>query len=289
LARSVRRAKRMTLKSNKKINCVISDTHCGSDRAIFPPTITLPPLMADDGERTLKYNFNQKKIFEHLMSCAKLIKENYKDYSKVIIVNGDAIEGLHHKTIQLSAPMVEDHVLTHIEVMELFLQEVGFSVKNGDELYYGSGTEVHTGFTEAGIAKYFQPYGAKFYDELKLSQNGCNIWFVHQWKGAGDGQNEGDAMRNGLKAMYYNSLKENWKMPDFVIASHFHKATMSSYSQKWNTYYGMITPSLQMKTRFGQKVSAFQRNDIGVGLFETAPNGMLKIHEPLLMDSGIMP
>jgi hypothetical protein len=38
-----------------------------------------------------------------------------------------------------------------------------------------------------------------------------------------------------------------------------------------------------MKTRFGQKVSAFQRNDVGLGLVETRENGLMVIHEPLLM------
>jgi hypothetical protein len=266
-----------------KINCVLSDTHCGSDRAIFPPTITLPRLMADDNERTLKYSANQKKLFDHLMKCAKHIKTKFKDHQKVIIHNGDATEGNHHLTIQLSAPTLDDHVLIHQEVMECFLHEVGFSVKNGDELHYCSGTELHTGFTESGIVNHFEPYGAKYHDELKLNQWGKKIWLVHQWRVVGDGYTEGNSIVNGLKAMYYNSLKEGWEMPDLTIGSHYHKSAMATFSQRWRTYYGMITPSFQLKTRHGHKVSAFQRNDIGMGLFETAENGLLKIHEPLLM------
>lgn len=266
-----------------KINVVISDTHCGSDRAVFPPVIELPPLTDDEDSRTLRYTRNQEKLFTHLMDCAHLVRDEFKDYQKVIIHNGDAIEGIHHHTIQLSAPMVSDHVLIHQEVMETFLQEIGFSVKNGDELYYGSGTETHTGFSEASIAKYFEPYGAMFYDELKLKQNGKNIWFVHQWKGAGDGYNEGGAIHNGLKSMLTNSRREGWDMPDLVVASHYHKATLASYTESWQTYYGMITPSFQMKTRFAKKVSAFQRNDVGVGLIETMPNMPIKIYPPLLL------
>ncbi len=265
------------------INVVISDTHCGSDRAIFPPAISLPPLSADEGERLLRYTRNQQKIYEHFINCGEYIKAKFPNHKKYIIHNGDAIEGTHHQTIQLSAPQVSDHVLIHIDIMERFLSAVGFSLNNGDRLYYGSGTEVHTGYSEASIARHFEPYNAEYYDELKLEQYGRRIWLVHQWRGSGDGANEGGAIINGLKAMYYNSLKEGWEMPDFVIGSHHHKATLGSYSQNWKTYHGMITPSMQMKTRFGQKVSAFQRNDIGVGLFEVAENGMMQIHPPLLM------
>lgn len=268
---------------NSKINIIISDTHCGSDRAIFPPQISLPPLMADEKERLLKYTFNQEKLYNHLMRCADYLKTTYKDHHKVVIHNGDAIEGIHDRTIQLSAPMESDHVLIHQEVMEEFLRRLGFSIMNGDELYYGSGTERHTNGAEAKISRHFEPYGAKYYDELKLNQYGREIWFVHQWKGAGDGHNEGNGVVNGLKAMYYNSLKEGWQMPDLVVGSHYHKSTMASWSQNWKTYRGMITPSFQMKTRFGHKVSAFQRNDIGLGLVEVAPNGMLEVYEPLLL------
>jgi len=273
--------------SKGKINVVISDTHCGSDRAVFPPQIDLPPLMADEGSRTLRYSNNQKKLYDHLMYCGEYINKNFKDYQKIITHNGDATEGVHHHTIQLSAPMIDDHVIIHQAVMDDFLHACGFSVKNGDELRYVSGTETHTLYTESRIAKYFEDYGATFHDELKLNQYGRNLWFVHQWVGAGDGHNEGNGIAAALKRLYFNSLKEGFIMPDFISTSHYHKATLGSYSQNWKTYQAMITPSFQMKTRFGQKVAPFQRNDIGLGLIEVSPSGLIGAHPPLLMENGI--
>lgn len=269
------------MQSRDIINIAISDMHAGSDRAIFPPRISLPPLMADEKERLLTYSNNQKRIYDHLMHCAKHIKEKYKGYKKVYVHNGDAIEGIHHATIQLSAPQVDDHVLIHQQVMEDFLTKSRFT--SGDELYYISGTETHTNYVEQRIAKYFEHFGATFHDELRLTQNEKEIAFVHQWAGAGKGQNEGETLKNALKALYYDTLKEKRKMPDVVVSSHFHKATMASYSQNWKTYYAMITPSLQMKTRHALKVSAFQRNDIGIGLVEVSKSGLIGIREPLLM------
>ncbi|MBL0320761.1 MAG: hypothetical protein IPP74_15910 [Alphaproteobacteria bacterium] len=193
------------MKERDIINVAISDTHCGSDRAVFPPSISLPPLMADDKERLLTYSFNQQKLYDHLLYCARTIKERFAGYKKVITHNGDAIEGIHHHTIQLSAPKVDDHVLIHQAVMDDFLYEIGFSVKNGDELRYVSGTETHTGYTEQGIIKHFEDFGATFHDELKLTQYGRKIWYVHQWAGAGNGQNEGNGLSNAIKALYFNS------------------------------------------------------------------------------------
>jgi len=86
--------------------------------------------------------------------------------------------------------------------------------------------------------------------------------------------------------MHINSMKEGGEMPDVVVGAHFHKAVLGSYTDGTNfkTYFGMILPSLQMKTRYGQKVSAFQRNDIGVSPFEVSENGLIGFHKPMKLE-----
>ena len=265
------------------INVIISDTHAGSDRAIFPPSITLPPLMADEKERVLIYSNNQSRIYDHFIWCAEYINKTFPNHKKIVTHNGDAIEGLHHYTIQLSAPTIDDHVLIHEAVMDDFLSALGFTANKGDELNYISGTESHTQYTESRIAKHFEYHGAKFFDEFKTVQNGKELWFVHQWASPGDGANEGSPIHGKLKALYYNCKREERKMPDVVISSHFHKSAMASFTDNWKTYYGMVTPSLQMKTRYAQKAAPFQRNDIGISLIEVSKSGLMEIHKPLLM------
>lgn len=239
--------------------------------------------MADEKERTLYGSNAQVKIYKHLMESAEYIKKTYPKHKKVVTFNGDMTEGIHHQTIQLSAPMLDDHVLIHQEIAEEFLARLGFSVKNGDELHYVSGTESHTHYVESRIAKEFEAYGAKFHDEAKYRQNGKSIWLVHQWVGVGKGHNEGNGIANALKLMYYDALKEGWQMPDVVIGSHFHKSALGSYSQCFKTHFGIITPSLQMKTSYGHKVSAFQRNDIGLQLVEVTSGGLVNIIPPMLV------
>jgi len=268
-------------KEKDRQNIVVSDIHAGSSTSIFPPSITLPPLMELEGDRKIYAQFHQLKIYDHLMAQAKRIKQS--SLPKTIIFNGDLIEGTRLRTIQLSVPTLDDMRLVAIEIMETFLDAMGFSVKNGDELYITSGTEVHTEFTEAYIARHFQHLGAVYCDTGELIQNGRRIWFTHQWVGAGKGHNEGNAIYNGLKAIYYDCLKEKKEMPDLVIGSHFHKSALGSYSQSWNTYYGIISPSLQMKTRHALKVSGFQRNDIGIIDYDITAEGAFIFRRPVLM------
>lgn len=270
------------------INIIIADMHSGSDRAMFPPRIVLPPLMADEHKRTLHGTPQQVAIYDHVMQSADIIKKKYANYVKVVTFNGDMTEGVHHYTIQLSAPMLDDHVIIHKELAEEFLNRIGFSLKNGDELHYVSGTEAHTNYVESRIASEFEVYNAQFHDEAKLLQNGKNIWLVHQWVGVGKGVSEGAGIVNGLKTMYYDSKKEGWDMPDLVIGSHYHKSALGSFSQDFKTYYGIVTPALQRKTRFGQKVSPFQRNDIGIQLVEVTSGGLLNITPPMLLHESAL-
>ena len=239
--------------------------------------------MADDKERVLTASNNQRKIYDHFIDCAQYVKEKFPNHKRIVTHNGDAIEGLHHYTIQLSAPMIDDHVSIHEAVMDDFLVKLEFNVNKGDELNYLSGTESHTLYTESRIAKHFKYYGAKFYDELETMQNGKRLAFVHQWASPGDGANEGSPIHSKLKALYYNRKRENKPMPDVVVSSHFHKAAMASFTDDWKTYYGIVTPSLQMKTRHGTKAAPFQRNDIGISLIKISKDGLMEIHKPLLM------
>lgn len=218
------------------------------------------------------------------MSEARRIRDNNKGVSKTVLINADLIEGVHHQTVQLKVPMVSDMVVVAFSVIDDFLNNLGFSVKNGDKLYFTTGTESHTGYSEADIVANFSHLGAELHDELRINNNGVDIWMTHQWASVGKGHNEGNALFNALKVLYYDCLKENIKMPDITIGSHFHKAGLGSFSQHFKTYYGLITPSLQMKTRYAQKVTSFQRNDVGFLEFDISANGGIKFQPPVLLD-----
>lgn len=264
---------------------VVSDVHAGSDRSIFPPVITLPPMTGDNEKRDIAGKPHQVAIYNHLMDTARAI-ERRNGERRIILFNGDLIEGLHHHTIQLSLLQVTDMNLLAIRIIEDFLDAVKFSVKNGDELYFTSGTEIHTGFEEGAISDYFSALGSQFRDELRLNVNGCDIWMTHHWANVGNGHNEGNSITNNLRALYFDCLKEGRNMPNVVIGSHYHKAGFSSYSQRWQTYYGIVTPSLQLPTRHGVRAAPFQRRDIGFVTFDITDTGSPHNFQRHLMPQG---
>ena len=179
------------------IKVSLSDMHSGGITALFPD---YPMTFRYDDKYSIPVGPNpaQKAIYQHFIKCADEIKKMSKGKKLIVVHNGDAIEGYHHNTVQVVSPSPKHHSEIHIELMETFLKRIGFSVKNGDELHYTSGTESHTGWEEFGISQHFNALGAKYHDELKMKINGREIWYTHHGANAGKGANEGNAHRNWL-------------------------------------------------------------------------------------------
>ena len=266
----------------------LSDMHSGSNRSLFPDwEVYTEPTASDEGDdetHPMTGSLKQKQIFKHFDQCAEQVKKLSANKRLIVVHNGDAIEGIHHTTIQVMSPNVKDHVKIHIELMEYFLQKCGFSPKRGDELHYVSGTESHTNYDEMKITKHFDHINAKYYDELKMTVNGKTVWYTHHGGSAGDGASEGDGYRNWLKRIYFNNLKQSKKQPDIIFTGHVHKPIYTSYVQDYHTIHGVILPSWQMKTRYAYRAAPFQRNDIGMTMTEITEGGDIRVMKPLIME-----
>lgn len=255
----------------------LSDMHSGSSVALFPDRFV---QFGKDGPNHTPSD-NQRRMHDHWIKCAEYVKENRKGKKLVIVHNGDAIEGIHHNSMQVVSPSWDDHVDIHVELMNEFLKVAGFAKNKGDLLYYVSGTESHTANKEERIAN---EMNAEHYDdELRLRVSGRDLWYTHHGSGAGDGANKGDGYRNWLKRIYWNCLSENKSKPDVVITAHYHKPIYNTYVQDYHTIHGLILPSWQMKTRYAFRAAPFQRNDIGLSCMDITDAGDIRVHKPLIM------
>lgn len=271
----------MKSKDVKQID--ISDLHCGGTTAIFPNY----PMSFKDGEKNSKNHTPtplQSLLYNHLMMVADKIKERRGNARFIVNVNGDSHDGHHHNSIQVVSTNPQHHVEIHIEVMDNFLERIGFSVKRGDELNYISGTEIHTGWMERNIAEHFETFGATFEDERQDVINGRLIWHIHQGRGVGSGATEGDAYRNWLKSIYFDCEKEKTDKPDLIVSSHFHKVLYQVYARDYHSIHGIVTPSFQVKTRHGLRVAPFMKNDIGLTLTTITTEGDMRFERPYLLD-----
>ena len=263
------------------LQVVVSDFHSGSNHALFPDRFW-------QGGRGCNHSptSQQQKIREQFEKFAKVVKDNRKDKKVKLIHNGDAIDGDHHQSGDVCTNNEHEQSDIHVELMNELQKRIGW--QRGDEIYYTRGTQTHVHEKEEYIA---EQMNAQVHDLLKLNTNGVVSWFAHHGTGAGRGANEGNSVRNWMKNIHEDSLREHWNAPDIVYTGHVHKPVYSVYSarydgHKYKNMHGIILPSWQGKTRFAWKVAAMDANMIGGVIQEIKADGVIAPPEFIVMNNG---
>ena len=229
----------------------------------------------------------QEHMFAHWLECARQIKAARKRRRVIVVHNGDAIDGVHHGSMQTITYLKNEQVEIHIDLMDTFLREIG----GADELYYVKGTEVHVEDVESVIG---DDLGAvqsaenlHAFDELKLDINGKRFWFTHKGPVRGRGHNRGNSIRNWLKHLFFDLVAENILPPHYIITSHFHDPDWGGYIGRLDGRYHkmelLITPSWQMKTRYAYGIAPFVLNKIGLSYLNVLADGTISDPTELLM------
>lgn len=257
----------------------LSDMHSGGSTALFTP------FPFGDENQNHSPSVRQLRIFEVFERFAAHVAWRREGKRLVVVHNGDAIEGMHHNTIQVSLTNRETQSKLHVELMDIFLKSVGFDPLKGDRLFYTRGTNAHTEEYENKIAADLgaekTPMNTFVRDHFELRVNGRRIWFLHHGKKRGSGPNEGNALRNWLRDIYYDCQKVEVIPPDVIITGHTHAHTyeVKSFRVKdgFREMRGIILPSWQEKTRFAWQVVPVEKNDIGGCALEITAAGDIRV------------
>lgn len=258
------------------IQVVFSDTHSGSNKALF---LDRPW----EGRDTSHFPSSaQQQIRKHFDALAKRIKEDRKNKKVILVVNGDSVDGDHHHSGDVCTLNLLEQADIHIEIMQDFQNKIGW--KGGDEIYYTKGTKTHVQNIETYIGEQMNavPCG-DFYSWyfLPLVTNGVTSWFVHHGPARGRGANEGNSLRNWLKAIHYDALHDQVKCPDIVYSAHTHEPDYQPFGWRdgmtWKIMHGVITPPWQMRTDFGYQVAPVARDKIGAVWQEIKADGTICI------------
>jgi predicted phosphodiesterase len=264
---------------------ILSDLHSGGSTALFPNRFW---QFKHKNHTPTK---QQKKIYSHFEQSAGIARQERKGRQLIIVHDGDAIEGYHHMTEQTVTQNKAEQCQVHIDLMDTFMRAAQFG--KGDKLYYVNGTETHTGDHEGSIAKDLgaekNPRGGYVFDHLKLDINDRSFWFVHHGSKRGKGANEGNALRNFLRDVYWEAMKREQTPPDMIITGHTHTPSWNTYivRQKSDFFvmHGVISPSWQAKTRYAYKAAPVDVNEIGAVLVKIRADGELSIPKFLLMNT----
>lgn len=251
-------AKKRNQKNGAKLVCVLSDLHAGSTLGLLPPNfITL------EGNEVTP-NAIQQWLWQCWLDAIEFIKTVKGDDEMVLVCNGDALEGNHHRTKQIISPDVADHVNAAYAILEPVVQLASKS-------YMVLGTECHTGTREISLANMLgferNPDSTKknrAFDKLQIEVNGVPTDFRHHTNCTTRPYLESGMMGPMLAAEILEAVRNNETPPRVVCGAHRHRYGTFSDGHAMM----VISAPWQALTRHGGKVVPHARTKPGIFLLD---------------------
>lgn len=238
--------KRANRATDIQVVVLLSDLHCGSSLAIMPPEFT------DSEDRTHRQNPVQKIIWGVWREFVDtFIPSVVGDDAFALVVNGDAIEGVHHGGAQCITQDPAEHSAMAYEC----LREVAEKA-NCRRVFLTEGTECHTRGSENRLGSMLgavPPAGSKgryCHKELMLRVNGCAAGFWHHMPTSQREYLSASQLSIQWGNSWISRTANGFEGAKVVCAAHRH------VFGQWTDGKGMmvVTPSWQARTRFGHKV-----------------------------------
>ena len=273
-----------------------ADTHCGSSLGLMTPE----PFQLHDGGEYYPSPL-QRMIWNVWEEGWNRVAELRKGKRLVVIHNGDATEGMHHQTTQVISGRVEEHEDLHITCMDYGLRKAKFEPKDGDKLYYVSGTEEHSGNGSRseeriandldGVVRFSDNRAT--WDHIVGEVNGKVIDVSHHGGTAGNSiLTDNSPLYSRLKVVYTDCLEHDQKIPRLWVRAHLHRYVHTVHEGAKGIIDGFILPSFQCRTgyvyrRFNNRKKP---SDIGMVLATISKNGDLSyetVIQPIEQDSVV--
>jgi len=236
---------------------VVSDTHAGCRMALCPPTAI--PL---DGGGAYTASAFQKQLWA-------LWREFWDDWVPTVtqgepydlVHNGDAIEGVHHRSTTQISHNLEDQQ----RIAEAVLKpEVDRCKKMGGTYYHIRGTEAHVGQSGEFEERLARTLGAKPNAEGNYARwdlwkqvgdkDGPLVNCLHHIGTTGSAAHEASAVNAELTATFVEAARWRREPPDFVVRSHRHRMIAVDIETGRGHGAAIVTPCWQGKTPFTWKI-----------------------------------
>jgi len=252
----------------------IADTHTGSIYGLHPYYVNKEKDISKKGEwitvdeaggwyytNNPNYHLNAKqvRIWRHyekgIRGAAAFRFAMNADL--LIIVMGDAIDGDHHATHQLTTRNEGEQIAAHVQIMRWTNEVMGFR-PGVDKIAYIEGTESHTRDNEEIIAQWLVT--EKFKDGssctpfLEMDVQGNLLWFYHHGKAAGYASRSGKQLYSYLSDIYVDRRMNSKRPPNLIMTADKHAKDYQTYRHNGHELHGIILPPFQDKTRFTNKL-----------------------------------
>lgn len=254
---------------------VVSDIHAGSMLGLCPESVRL-----DDGG-----NYVPSKAQRWLWDCwidfwdQVRVKQEVDNAILYVVLNGDAVEGDHHRTTQILSgnPEAQSYVLHRaVEIPQALSPDRWFVVR---------GTEAHvgpSGASEEALGRHLKAEQDPdthtwSWWHLRMEVQGIRFDFQHHGKmGRTPWTRAGQVGNLGFQ-VWAEHMMAGFAPPDIAIRSHFHQYYDSGDSPPTRL---IQTAAWQLKTAHGHKVAADSIADVG-GLMLYVDKGKVEVQKVL--------
>lgn len=252
-------------KGGIRLAVVLSDIHAGSTVGLLPPDfVTIE-------ENEIKQNAIQQWLWQCWLDANKWIVDITKGEPFALILNGDLIEGCHHRTTQVISPDTRDHAEAAIKILEPL-------AKQAAKRFVVRGTEVHTQNSEVSIAKALggemnQELRIPVWDRLTIDIAGTRCVFRHHISTSTRESLSATALSVNIVEEIAEAIKNGERPPMVVGCAHRHK--FGQYTNGRSLCF--VTPPWQSLSRFALKVVPQARTQPGAVILDwrNRPDGAL--------------
>jgi hypothetical protein len=233
---------------------VVSDTHCGCRLGLCPPG----PIVLDEG-----VSYTPSELQSAVWSWWREFWDEWvpdvcRGEPFAVVVNGDALDGVHHNSVTQISQNRTDQARIALEVFEPIVERCE------GRLYWIRGTEAHVGPSAQDEERLAEQLGAipneqgqSSRQELWIRLGGkALVHLAHHIGTSGSMHYESSALMRELAEAYVESGRWQQEPPSAVIRSHRHRNT----EVRVQTYKGFATvcttAGWQLKTPFAYRTAA---------------------------------
>lgn len=253
-------------KKRPQLLVVVSDLHCGSTVGL------MPPYSENMAGNTIGFgrNVHQAWLWKNWQRAQRKVAEIAGDDPLVLLVNGDATEGIHHRSPEVVASLIENHCAMAAEALRPYAHRAV-------ETLVVKGTECHTHDVESYLARLLGARDLVARDKWLFTIHGCLVDATHHISATSRAYLEASAMSIALGNARLNSLRAGHKPAQVFLRAHRHCGGWFSDGAALLA----ITGGWQFLTRHGHKVvpDAIPRPSVMVLDWRDLPEGSLpRVH-----------
>jgi hypothetical protein len=231
---------------------VVSDTHVGCKLGLCHPK----GARLDDGGRYMPSELQSKvwSIWREFWN--EWVPRVTHGEPFAVVVNGDAIDGVHHNATTQWSHNLEDQARHARKIFRPIAKRCE------GRLYWVRGTEAHvgqSGVDEERLVKQLQAVpnkqGQHARWELWMRIGGSLAHFLHHIGNTSSAAHETSAINAELSAIYTDAGRWGREPPMVVVRSHRHRCAEVRLPAKTGYAVSMVTACWQLRTPFAWKIA----------------------------------